>query len=63
MSSIMFLMLPPIVILMGLLAIGVWKWSQRPREHGGIEDFRRGLDALDPARRAQRSSRGNRARR
>lgn len=63
MSSIMFLMLPPIVIAMGLLAIGVWKWSHRPREHGGIEDFRRGLDALDPTRGTRRPSRRARARR
>ncbi len=63
MSSIMFLLLPPIVIAMGLLVIGAWKWFNRPREHGGIEEFRRGLEALDPSRRAQGPSRRNRVRR
>jgi len=41
-----FLLIAVAIMALGLLAIGVWTFLNRPREDAGIHEFRSAIDAL-----------------
>jgi len=41
-----FLLIALVIMALGLLAIGVWTFLNRPREDAGIHEFRSAIDAL-----------------